>query len=92
VANHKDALKRIRQNSKRRTRNRHYRTMMRNQVKKLHEVIETGDQEAAATQLSAAVSMIQRVSSKGVIHGRQASRRVSRLTHAVKKMGVSAEG
>lgn len=88
MANHKDALKRIRQNTKRRARNRHYRSMMRNQVKKLNAIIETGDQEAAQAQLSNAVGMIQRVSSKGIIHRRQAARRVSRLTHAVKKMAA----
>lgn len=92
MANHKDALKRIRQNTKRRAHNRHYRSMMRNQVKKLNVLIENGDQEAATAQLSAAVSIIQRVSSKGIIHSRQAARRVSRLTHAVKKMEAAAEG
>ncbi len=92
MANHKDALKRIRQNAKRRARNRHYRSMMRNQVKKLHAVIETGDSEAAEAQLSKAVSMIQRVSGKGIIHSRQADRRVSRLAAAVKKLQGSAEG
>lgn len=87
MANHKDALKRIRQNTKRRARNRHFRSMMRNQVKQLNALIATGDSEAAEAQLSKAVSMIQRVSAKGIIHRRQAARRVSRLAHAVKKMG-----
>ena len=91
MANHQDALKRIRQNTKRRARNRHYRSMMRNQVKKLNALIETGDNDAAEAQLSKAVSMIQRVSGKGIIHSRQASRRVSRLTKAVKKMQATAE-
>lgn len=86
MANHKDALKRIRQNTKRRARNRHYRSMMRNQIKKLNALIETGDQEAVDAQLSSTVSMIQRVSGKGIIHSRQAARRVSRLTNAVKRM------
>ncbi|HCH66833.1 MAG: 30S ribosomal protein S20 [Deltaproteobacteria bacterium] len=90
MANHKDALKRIRQNTKRRARNRHYRTMMRNQVKKLHALIETGDKEAVDAQLSKAVSMVQRVSGKGIIHNRQAARRVSRLAHAVKRMEAAS--
>jgi small subunit ribosomal protein S20 len=88
VANHKDALKRIRQNAKRRTRNRHYRTMMRTQIKHLRVAIESGDNNAAEAQLPKAVSMIQRVGAKGIIHRRQVARRVSRLTHAVKAMSA----
>lgn len=88
MANHKDALKRIRQNTKRRARNRHYRTMMRTQIKRLRVAIEGGDTAAAEAQLSSAVSMIQRVGAKGIIHRRQVARRVSRLTHAVKAMSA----
>jgi small subunit ribosomal protein S20 len=88
VANHKDALKRIRQNAKRRTRNRHYRSMMRTQEKAVRAAVEQGDATTAAEVLPKAVSMIQKVASKGIIHRRQANRRVSRLAKAV--AGVSA--
>lgn len=87
MANHKDALKRNRQNIKRRMRNRHYRTMMRNRIKKLRALIEAGDKAAAEAALSETVSIIQRVAQKGIIHKRQAARRVSRLSHAVNGMG-----
>lgn len=89
MANHKDALKRIRQNAKRRARNRHYRTMMRTQIKRLRVAIDSGDNAAAEEQLPKAVSMIQRVGAKGIIHRRQVARRVSRLTHAVKAMSAA---
>jgi len=89
VANHKDAIKRARQSSERRLRNRGYRTRMRNQIKKLRSAIEAGDVDTAKALLPDTVSIIQRVSQKGVIHKRNASRRVSRLTHAVN--GMSAE-
>ncbi len=90
MANHKDALKRIRQNTKRRARNRHFRTKMRTQIKRLRVAIEGGDTAAAEAQLPSTVSMIQRVGAKGIIHRRQVARRVSRLTHAVKAMSAPA--
>jgi len=86
VANHKDAIKRNKQNEKRRMRNRHYRTIMRNQVKLLDAAIEAGDVAAAEAQLNKTVSIIQRVNQKGIIHRRQAARRVSRLYKAVNKL------
>lgn len=89
MATHKDAIKRNRQNEKRRARNRHYRSMMRTQIKRLRAAIEQGDAAAAAEQLPQAVSVIQRVRSKGIIHSRQADRRVSRLTLAVGKLTAS---
>ncbi|MCB9778370.1 MAG: 30S ribosomal protein S20 [Alphaproteobacteria bacterium] len=83
MANHKDAIKRNKQNEKRRLRNRHYRTMMRTRIKALRTLLDAGDKDAAAAALPETVSMIQRVAQKGVIHKKQAARRVSRLTQAV---------
>lgn len=86
MANHADALKRMRQNTKRRMRNRHYRATMRTQIKKVRVAVENGELETASAQLNNAVSVIQRLASKGVIHRRNASRRVSRLYKAVNKL------
>ena len=86
MAHHKDAIKRIKQNAKRRARNRHYRSRMRNQIKTLNETIEAGDHAAAQAELVKAVSIIQRVAGKGIIHRNQAARRVSRLNAAVKAL------
>ena len=83
MANHKDALKRIRQNAVRRQRNKHYRSMMRTEIKKLNKAIDAGDAAAATAQLPKTVSLIQRVAQKGIIHRKQAARRVSRLCLAV---------
>ena len=83
MANHKDALKRIRQNAVRRQRNKHYRSMMRTEIKKLNSAIDAGDAAAAKAQLPKTVSLIQRVAQKGIIHRKQAASRVSRLSLAV---------
>ncbi len=88
MAHHKDAIKRIKQNEKRRTRNRAFRTRMRNQIKKLRSTVESGDAEAAQAELRSTVSIIHRLASKGVIHRNQAARRVQRLAAAVKAMSA----
>ncbi|MEZ4323166.1 MAG: 30S ribosomal protein S20 [Myxococcota bacterium] len=86
MANHKDAIKRNAQNIRLRAANRHYRSMMRNQIKKVRAAVESGDKSAAATELRTAVSVIQRVAAKGVIHRNQAARRCARLNASVKGM------
>ena len=83
MAHHKDAIKRIKQNEKRRLRNRHYRSNMRNQIKKVRQAVDAGDHGAASTELNKAVSIIQRLVSKNILHRRNAARRVSRLYKAV---------
>jgi small subunit ribosomal protein S20 len=90
VANHKDALKRARQSNERRLRNRHLRSRMRNQIKALRAAIETGDADKAQAMLPETVSIIQHVAQKGVIHKRNAARRVSRLAAAVNKVGADS--
>ncbi|MFH1467888.1 MAG: 30S ribosomal protein S20 [Pseudomonadota bacterium] len=86
MANHKDALKRARQAEERRLVNRTYRTRLRGQIKKLRAAIEAGDAEAAKALLPETVSVIQHTATKGVIHKRNAARRVSRLAQAVNGM------
>ena len=71
-------------------RNRAYRTRMRNQIKRLRAAVDAGDVEVAQTELQTAVSVIQKLASKGVIHRNQAARRVQRLAHAVKGMSAPA--
>lgn len=90
MAHHKDAIKRMRQAEKRRMRNRHYRTMMRTRIKKFRAAIEAGDAAAAEAELDQTVSIIQRVAQKGIIHKRQAARRVRRLYQALNALKAEA--
>jgi small subunit ribosomal protein S20 len=83
LANHKSALKRIRQSERRRKRNQHIRSGMRTQVKRLRQAIEAGDAEQANAQLTATERSIRRAASKGVIPRQRADRSVSRLAKAV---------
>ena len=89
MPHHKDAIKRLKQNEKRRAHNRHYRSRMRNQIKKVRAAVESGDAELAQSELRTAMSIIHRNASKGIIHRNQAARRISRLNAAVKKIAIS---
>ena len=84
MANHKDAAKRAVQAVTRPARNRTQRTRMRNQITDLRTALEGKDKEAVQAEFREAVSIIQALQTKGVIHRNQAMRRVSRLAAAVK--------
>ncbi len=82
MANHKSALKRHKQDPKHNARNRAVKTRIRNVVKEVRSAIKAGDQEKAAQLLKAATSTIDKASSKGVLHWKNAARKVSRLAKA----------
>jgi small subunit ribosomal protein S20 len=83
VANHPSALKRARQNTDRRLRNRISKTTIKNVTKSLRESVADNSAEAAAAQLKEATSTIDKAAKKGAIHKRTASRRISRLAKLV---------
>jgi len=83
MATHADALKRNRQNIIRRQRNRTYRTTLRNQVKAIRDAIEAGDAEKAQELLPVVTRTLHRTAQKGVIHRKNADRRISRIARAV---------
>ncbi|HEY43530.1 MAG TPA: 30S ribosomal protein S20 [Anaerolineae bacterium] len=90
MANLPSAKKRIRQNVKRRMRNRVYRTRARSFVKHARLTIESGETEAAVEAVRKAVSELDRASSKGVIHRKNAARRKSRLMKHLAALEKSA--
>lgn len=75
MANHKQALKRHRQSLKARSRNRHFRTILKNVIKKATAVEGEGSAEA----FRGAESVVMHIASKGIIPKKRASRKVSRL-------------
>lgn len=83
MANHKSAIKRIKQNAKQRTHNRHFRSTMRTQIKSTLAAIEDGNADNAKVELNKATAVVQRLVTKGIIHRHQAARRISRLAKAV---------
>ena len=82
MANHKSALKRIRQSRKRRDRNTNIRSRMRTIVKNFQNALANGDDDAGE-KLRAAEGEIRKAVSKGIIPARRASRTVSRLAKSL---------
>ncbi len=79
MPNIKSAKKRMRQNEEQRKRNRRYRTRMRTQIRKFHQLLDGNDVESASNFLKEVYSVIDRTAQKGVIHANTASRYKSRL-------------
>lgn len=79
MANSKSAKKRIRVAERRRDRNKPLRTEARTFVKKAEAAIAAGDAGDAEAATLKAVSVLDRVADKGVIHKNNAARRKSRL-------------
>ncbi len=75
MANHKQALKRHRQSLKARSRNRHFRTILKNVVKKA----ASAEGAAAEQAFRTAESVVMHIASKGIIPKKRASRKISRL-------------
>jgi small subunit ribosomal protein S20 len=85
LANLKSAIKRARQNEKRRAANRIYLSSARTGVKKARRLIEAGDLEQAELQVASAFSALDQAAQKGVIHRNNAARRKSRLVRLLRK-------
>ena len=79
----KTILKAIRRNRRRRTRNQGIRTTYRSTVKKILASTEQENAQVSPEALVDAVRTIDRTASKGVIHKRTASRKISRLSRRV---------
>ncbi len=79
MANHKSALKRIRQAEKRRLHNRVFRNRARTYVKKARALIASKDLAQAKEATRLAVKDLDMAASRGTIHPRNAARRKSRL-------------
>ncbi len=90
MANHKSAEKRNRQAQASRLRNKMNKTKMKTIIRKLDAAVVAGTADAAKDVLKEATSVIARTASKGTIHKRNASRKISRLTKRVNKMTPAA--
>jgi small subunit ribosomal protein S20 len=87
LARIKSGIKRHKQSLKARARNRHVRSTVKTAVKDVRSEIAEGKGtgEKSAELLRKATSVLERAASKGVLHKKTASRKVSRLAKAVHK-------
>ena len=75
-------LKRVRQSKRDNIRNRHYKSMMKTAIKK----VLIANKNDANELLKQAVSTIDRVCGKGIIHKNRASNHKSKLTKHVNNL------
>jgi small subunit ribosomal protein S20 len=80
MVHHKSALKRIRQNDKRRLENRYYKKSTRTAIKNLREMKEKTEAEKFLPKV---VSMIDRLAKRGNIHRNKAANLKSGLMRHV---------
>jgi small subunit ribosomal protein S20 len=80
VANHKSAIKRARQNEKRKLRNQGSRAAVKTSVKTaLAEILKASTLDIALKALHAGEKALQKAASKSVIPKKRAQRKTSRL-------------
>lgn len=90
MANHKSAIKKARQDEVRRLRNRMYKTRFKNAAKKVEAALEEKNKDAAKTALQEAISVMDKIVTKGVVHKNTAARKKSRLSLKVNTLLASA--
>ncbi|MCC6780308.1 MAG: 30S ribosomal protein S20 [Hyphomicrobiales bacterium] len=88
MANTSSARKATRKIARRTEINQSRRSKMRTYVRKVEEAIASGDRAQALAALKEAEPIIMRSAQKGIVHQNAASRKVSRLSHSVAKLGT----
>ena len=86
MANTRSAKKMIRKIDRATKVNGARRTRVRTFVRKVEEAIASGDKASAVAALKDAEPELARGGTKGVMHKKTASRKISRLTHRVQTM------
>jgi len=84
MAIHKSAKKRIRRNTRKAGENKSRMSKTRTYVKKVEEAVKAGDYPAAQAALKEAQPLLHRIADKGLVHKKNASRKISRLSARVK--------
>lgn len=83
MATHKSAEKRDRQSKVRRERNVAAKSAIKTKVKSVLEAVESKNKDNAVNALKATVPSLSKAAAKGLIHKKNASRKISRLTRKV---------
>lgn len=87
MANTTSAKKATRKIARRTVVNKSRRTQMRGAVRQVEEAIKTGDRDAALKAMAKAEPALMRAAQRNIVHKNNASRKVSRLTAQIAKLG-----
>jgi small subunit ribosomal protein S20 len=79
VANIKSQIKRIKQNERRRQRNKSVRSSVKTAIRHFREAAESGDAAKAQDSARVAGRLLDKAASKGVIHKNQAANKKSSI-------------
>lgn len=83
MATHKSAEKRDRQNKKNRKRNIAAKSALKTKIKSVVTNVNSKNKETSANALKAVIPALSKAGAKGLIHKKNASRKISRLTKKV---------
>ncbi len=89
MANHKSAIKQLRQSLKKNAINTRNKSLLRTQIKTLRTAIQNNEKEEAQKLLPKTFSTIDKSIKKGTIHENQGNRYKSRLSHQVDLLNAS---
>jgi small subunit ribosomal protein S20 len=90
VATHRSAAKRARQIPRRTKRNTALRQRVRTALRGFRETLAAGDSTQAAEQFKTVAKELHKAASRGVLHRRNVSRRVSRAAKRVASLTSKA--
>lgn len=85
----KSAKKRLRQNEKRRLRNRSVKSALKTQIRKVRDAVSAKNLDQAAAEFRAVTKKLDQAAAKNVIHRNKASRTKSRLQRLMKSAKAS---
>jgi small subunit ribosomal protein S20 len=86
----KSARKRLRQNEKRRLRNRSAKSAIKSQIKKVLATAKSGTPEELRTQLNLAAKKLDKAAAKRIIHPNLAARKKSQLARLANQKATAA--
>jgi small subunit ribosomal protein S20 len=91
MAHSRTARKNIRKNERRRAQNKAVLSAMRSQVRRVRELVLSGDAAAAARELQRAQKLADKAAKRNRIHRNTAARIKSRLARAVGRLPAAGK-
>lgn len=89
MASHKSAIKRQKQDLKKHERNKSVKSLLKTLAKKVEQAVEAKSADSAKDALIKAMKAYDKAASTGIIHKTTASRKISRLSVKVAKIGAA---
>lgn len=90
MANHKSAIKRIRQTAQRTERHRGHRSRLRTQLKRFQEAVSQKDNGRVGELLGPTVGMVDKAVQKGILHRNKGNRLKSSLCVAANRVNAAS--